>query len=378
MCAILFMIHCKENTGYAIASLEKTFLQAAITAGYSPSNIHFSYKALSNQPSISLPVDFDNKLQYDYTSNTTNQAYDLVNYIKQHRIQTVFIFDLNLENKLSKIIKKAGVNKLITYWGAPMSSINTGIKLLLKKSEVALRRYKPDLYIFESQAMVDSATKGRGIHPSQVKLVRLGVNIEKYCPANNDPLYLYQELGIPPQRKVVFYSGHMEPRKGVAVIVKAALQLVEHQGRSDLHFLICGNKGQEAQCYLDMLKDTRTNEFLTFAGYRNDLPILMASSYLGTIASTYWDSFTMSSIEMAASGLPLLVSDLQGLSETVEDGATGLIFPPGNYEKLADLIEYLADNEEKRNSLSTAARLRAERCFSSKTQVNNLAKIISS
>ncbi len=59
------------------------------------------------------------------------------------------------------------------YWGAPMSSLNQGLKLLAKRLEVALfRRDRPDLFLFESEAMRDLAVKGRGLPRSATDVFR--------------------------------------------------------------------------------------------------------------------------------------------------------------------------------------------------------------
>ena len=61
----------------------------------------------------------------------------------------------------------------------------------------------------------------------------------------------------------------------------------------------------------------------------------MSSSTLGVIALTGWDSFTLSSVEMAPCGFPLVVSRLQGLIETADDGGTGYLFDMDDHNALA-------------------------------------------
>jgi glycosyltransferase involved in cell wall biosynthesis len=103
----------------------------------------------------------------------------------------------------------------------------------------------------------------------------------------------------------------------------------------------------------------------------------MASSDLGVIPSTGWDSFTMSSVEMAASGLPLIVSDFQGLKETVEHGTTGFRFPPGDSAELASRIRTLVENQGMRNRMAEKARKRAVQGFSRDRQIKELTEIVS-
>ena len=125
-----------------------------------------------------------------------------------------------------------------------------------------------------------------------------------------------------------------------------------------------------------MLSSTKAAQFVTFAGYRADIAELMRSASVGAIASTGWDSFTMSSVEMMSSGLPLIVSDLQGLSETISNKVNGYLFPPSDHLSLARKIAELVSNDELRTSMSIASRNRASRLFSRHTQVHELAKVL--
>jgi glycosyltransferase involved in cell wall biosynthesis len=168
----------------------------------------------------------------------------------------------------------------------------------------------------------------------------------------------------------------MEERKGVRVIINAALTLAQQNAIEPLHFVLCGNKGDEAKTYTDMLAGTAAETHVTFAGYRNDIAALMRSSTVGVIASTGWDSFTMSSVEMMASGLPLIVSNLQGLSETIEDNKNGFLIPPGNHIELAKKITDLCEGTALAHTLSRNSRSRAEQHFSVSMQIEKMANIL--
>ncbi len=63
-------------------------------------------------------------------------------------------------------------------------------------------------------------------------------------------------------------------------------------------------------------------------------------------------------LEAAASGRPLIVSDLPGPRDFVRDGVEGLVVPPGDISTLADAIERLARDAELRVRMGEAARLR--------------------
>jgi glycosyltransferase involved in cell wall biosynthesis len=362
--AILIMIHCRENTGYAISSLEHVFHQAALLAGYTEDRIFWSFNGLEDK-SATNKIDC-NYLNPDHTS--------LIPYLRNNNIKTVIAFDLGYPASIIPLLKKNGVSKIISYWGASMSSLNTGFKLLLKKTEFYLRRNKPDLFIFESEAMRRTATHGRGIPHALTNVVYLGVDTEKFYPNYGNDFYAHDQFGIDRARKIIFYSGHMEERKGVRIIIKAAIQLASMGAIDGIHFVICGNKGDEAKTYADMLIGTAAESHVTFAGYRRDIPALMRSSYIGLIASTGWDSFTMSSVEMMASGLPMIVSNLQGLSETIENNKNGYLVNPGDHNDIAQNILTICADSDLAHKLSSNSRRRAEQYFSISQQIKEITK----
>ncbi|RYY77033.1 MAG: glycosyltransferase family 1 protein [Gammaproteobacteria bacterium] len=365
--SILIMLHCDEATGYAISSLEFVFLNAARKAGFSDKNIFWSFKntVTKNDPHIIKCGYFDHQ-----------DHLELQPFIKRNNIDLVLAFDLGFPCPVISELKKAGVKHIISYFGAGMSSINSGIKLMLKKLEYRFTKNKPDVFIFESEAMRATATHGRGISENATEIIYLGVDIQKFFPNYNQDTYIHKTLGVPENRKIIFYSGHMEERKGVRVIVKAAIHLVETLNISNVHFVICGNKNNEADSFEKLLDGKRARNHVTFAGYRSDIPELMRSSYAGVIASTGWDSFTMSSVEMMASGLPLIVSDLQGLSETIEANRNGFLVFPGDHEQLAQNIKTLITQPDLAKNFSIASRKRAEKLFSVDVQINEFSKLI--
>jgi glycosyltransferase involved in cell wall biosynthesis len=363
---ILIMFHCEQHTGYAIEKLENIFHKAALQAGYDESAIFYSYSKIK---SIN-----DNLFECHY--NDEHQCQELAKVVAKNKIKTVLAFDLTYPAKVISHLRNAGAIRIISYWGASMSSINTGLKLLLKKSEWYLRKYKPNLFIFESDAMRQTATCGRGIPEAYTCVIPLGVDTHHYQPDAADQFYAHDVFGIPRDRRIIFYSGHMEQRKGIATIMRTADYLVNNLNRQDIHFLLCGNKNDEEKVYLEMIKNSPAIHYVTFAGYRNDLQKLHRSSSLGVIASSGWDSFTMSSIEMMSSGLPMVISRLQGLKETIEENVNGFFFEPEDWKMFAEKILALLNNNTLLAEFSSASRKRAIENFSIELQIQRLSVLL--
>ena len=373
---ILIYYHCQSNTGYAIGRHEPDFLKMAEVLTGSLTNVHVAYTTLKGGMPSYVPSGFNNVIEFDPADSNTAVLQRIYDYISIHEIDVAFGFDQPVSCPAHKMLRKAGVKLLVSYWGAPMSSLNGGLKLALKRFEVKLRRHKPDHYIFQSKAMADSAVLGRGVDPKDVTVIPNAVDTTVFSPDPSFAAYAYDVFGIPNNRKIIFYSGHMEERKGVHIIVKAAMKLVTDRKRDDMHFVFLGNKDGEEQRLQNMYCGTPVEEFITFGGYRDDINMIHKSCYLGVIATTGWDSFTMSSMEMASSGLPLIVSKLQGLKETIIEGVTGFLIEPGDFSELAEKIESLVDNPVLRDEMALAARSRVVDRYSLDKHIQHLISLM--
>jgi len=371
----LVCFHVQANAGYAIEPLEIAFFDVATSIVGSEGHIHYGYKNFDNGKPRWLNGRTVKLVKLSYDDMNRAQLDKLSTYIKSNNIEHVLAFDLPIGARIIRAFRSGGAKNILSYYGAPMSTINHGIKLLLKRIQVICTIDKPDHFIFESHGMQKTATHGRGINTKATSIVRLGIDVESFS-SHKDKATVYKELNIPVYRKIIFYAGHMEKRKGVDVIIKAAVTLVNKRNRDDLHFLFCGNRHGEESAFQYLYKSTPAEGYITFGGYRNDIPKLMAGCYAAVIASTGWDSFPRSSLEMAAAGLPLIVSDIAGLNETIENRQTGLLFTPGDHVDLAEKVEFLADNTEIRNAYGIRGKDRVKNDFTLDIQKNNLIRTI--
>ena len=79
---------------------------------------------------------------------------------------------------------------------------------------------------------------------------------------------------------------------------------------------------------------------------------------------SYREGFGSTIIEAAAAEVPALGSRIYGITDALEDGATGLLFPPGDVDELVDAMARLAADAQLRRDLGRRARERALRQFS--------------
>jgi glycosyltransferase involved in cell wall biosynthesis len=77
-------------------------------------------------------------------------------------------------------------------------------------------------------------------------------------------------------------------------------------------------------------------------------------------------------MEAAASGLPIVATDIRGCRQVVDHRTTGLLVPVRDPEALRAALAELADSTATRVSMATAARAKAEREFDERVVVRRV------
>jgi glycosyltransferase involved in cell wall biosynthesis len=375
-CNVLLLFHCGSNTGYAIAPLERAFHRAALALAGDSGTVHYAYRSLERGRPVHLADQRVDVTRVDYLKLSLEESQGFIEWVRERRIDLVLGFDLPVRAAVLDALNEAGGPTVVSYWGAAISDVFPWYLRPLRRLQYLTSRNRPHFFIFESEGMRRGAILGAAIPRDRTAICRLGVDMTKFRRDDTDEDYAYVEFGIPQDRQIVFFSGHMEQRKGVDVLIRAFCRLLTQFGRRDLHLLLLGNQGDDEGRLVAHIPHPALRDHITFGGYRTDIARIHHSVSVGVIPSTGWDSFTMSAVELAASSIPLVVSDLPGLREAVVLGETGLLFPAGDDAALASCIDRLVSDPNLRVSLGAAARLRASEQFSVETQTDTISALL--
>ena len=129
----------------------------------------------------------------------------------------------------------------------------------------------------------------------------------------------------------VLFCGRLSPEKGVRTLLNA------WRCNPELPPLVlAGTGGMEAEVKAAASSDARLQPLGRLA--RNALVALMKRARLLVFPSECFETFGMSVIEAYATGLPVVASRLGAMAELVQEGATGLLFNPGDSASLAQQV----------------------------------------
>ncbi|HEX6674809.1 MAG TPA: glycosyltransferase family 4 protein [Actinomycetes bacterium] len=181
-----------------------------------------------------------------------------------------------------------------------------------------------------------------------------GIGAEFY--AHHEPL-----SGFAGAEGTILFVGRLEPRKGLAYLVRAFLRLKTTHPR--LRLLVVGRDHKRQQEKTMAMVPPRLRPDVVFVGSvpQADLPSYYASADLFCAPSLGGESFGYVLVEAMAMGLPVVCSDIGGYRDLVRDDHEGLLVPPRDPEALARALGSLLDNPARRAALAEVARASAER-----------------
>jgi glycosyltransferase involved in cell wall biosynthesis len=105
------------------------------------------------------------------------------------------------------------------------------------------------------------------------------------------------------------------------------------------------------------VKSLNLSSKVSFLGERDDIAALLHASDV-FVLSTNWEGLPLSIIEAMRASLPVIATDVGGVSELVEDGVNGFLVDNKNVVQLKEALEKLLTNSQLRYELGQAARVK--------------------
>ena len=190
---------------------------------------------------------------------------------------------------------------------------------------------------------------------------------------------LKRELGLPNDAFLVATIGQIGLRKGLDVLAEAAVRVAEHA--PEMHYPVVGVRNSSKQESIDFesnliarFEAAGLDDRLHRLGYRDDVPWIMNEADL-LVHPAPQEPLGRVLLEAAASGLPIIATDVGGTSEIVEDGRSARLIPPNDPALLASAILELRGDGAVRERLAASARKRAESVFNSDAAARALCRV---
>lgn len=162
-------------------------------------------------------------------------------------------------------------------------------------------------------------------------------------------------LGLRAEDLVLLTVSRLTWDKGYREMIAAVRELAT---RGHDFVLLAAGSGKDEAGIRVAVEEAGVGDRLRLLGWRDDVIDLYCAADIFVFAS-HREGLPISPVEAMASGLPVVLSDIPGCGEEVEDGGSGLLFATGDASALARQLARVMANEGLRRRLGEAARVRA-------------------
>ena len=193
-----------------------------------------------------------------------------------------------------------------------------------------------------------------------------GVDVTRFKPDTNARAKIRQIHQIPDDAVLILFVGRITRDKGVIDLANG-FSLLSNEFPS-LYIMFVGPDEEGLRPELDARLSSCLDR-VRHVGMTNSPENHMAAADIFCLPS-YREGFGSVVIEAGACGLPTLASRIYGITDAVEEGATGILHDAGDVEGIASGLRTLALDANLREKMGMAARNRAETLFSTQKVVS--------
>jgi len=234
-----------------------------------------------------------------------------------------------------------------------------------------------DGVIAVSEAMREDVHTLYGVPRQRIRVIPNGIDLDQYKPTPDRTVLVRH--GIDPDKPYILFVGRITRQKGIIHLVHAipyitpGAQIVLCAGAPDTPEI-----GREMTAAVEEARRRTANVVIWIARMlpKDDIIPLYSQAALFVCPSVY-EPFGIINLEAMACGTPVVASAVGGIKEVVRAEETGLLVPfeprgEGDFEPrdperfafdLADAINRLLADPERRRHMGRQARQRVERFF---------------
>lgn len=226
-------------------------------------------------------------------------------------------------------------------------------KISCKKAKVVIFENEQNRQLFINEKIVQESKTHR--------LNGAGVNLEKYTVSE----YPHGEM-----TKFLF-MGRVMAEKGIDELFEAMKILVNDGYNCELDVL-----GAYEENYKERIEEYEAAGWLHYYGYQKDVRPFIERCHCFVLPSWH-EGMANTNLESAASGRPVITSNIHGCKEAVVDGKTGFTVEKKNSSDLYRVMrKFLELSYEERKDMGLAGRIHMEQVFDKRVVVSETLQCI--
>jgi glycosyltransferase involved in cell wall biosynthesis len=217
--------------------------------------------------------------------------------------------------------------------------------------------------------LADCAKKSSLLKDRRVEVIHNGIDLNIFKPLQKEQAR--NILGISQDKKIILFgamSATSDRRKGFKHLEKA-LSKLETMDHSQYMLVVVGASEPQnpLQFGFECLYAGRMYDDVTLSLLYSAADVFVAPSVQENLANTV--------VESLACGTPVVAFDIGGMPDLIEHKNNGYLAKPFEPEDLARGIEWILEDEERKNRISQKAREKAVECFEIKKVAKQYLKL---
>jgi len=252
--------------------------------------------------------------------------------------------------------RKFKIPQLANITGLGTSIENGGLssKLILMLYKFGIKSAK--MVFFQNQNNYDFFYSKGIIKDNASILPGSGVNLQEFC---------YEPYPENSNDTVLLIIGRMMKNKGTGEIIEAAKIIREKHKNVIFRFI-----GFPDDDWESIINDAVNKGLIEYPGNQTDVHSFIKDSH-ATLMASYHEGMSNVLLETAATGRPVIASDIPGCREIFDEGVSGFGFQPRDADSMVKAIErFLSLSTVQRAKMGLAGRAKVEMYFDRQIVVN--------
>lgn len=288
-------------------------------------------------------------------------------YVKKNKITRVWCVNLYsmLYGFFSTLFLGRRVNRIVSINTTHFPNLKDALKMIL---------YVPIIYCMDRIIFGCDMQRQRWVRlyfspKSKSAVIYNGVDTDYY---QEDSLHSSREemrdkYGIGVNEVAIGMVARFKWEKNHAFVIEAVSKLI-NQG-FNVKLLLAGD-GPERENLVDLVRRNNLQDRVVFLGSLQDVRGALIAFDVFVLSSIAVETFSNAALEAMSMSKPVILSNISGAPEMVDNDKNGYLFDPGNENQLLNALRKIMD-VEVRGRFSRAARERVCRDFSFKRMVDD-------
>jgi glycosyltransferase involved in cell wall biosynthesis len=235
-------------------------------------------------------------------------------------------------------------------------------------------RWATDCFIVDGICVRDLLIREDAIPASKVAVVHLGVDPESMRRDEGLRHKIRSEFGFNDTHTIIGTVGRLVPFKGQEFLLRAFASIAHTY--PDARLLIVGD-GVLMDSLNQLSQDLHIQHFVSFAGFRDDLPALYSAFDIYCHPSVEYggETFPFAVLQALSQQLPVIVTRVGDVAEMVEEGKNGFLVQDKDPTAIAEKLTYFLSHREQISLMGEHSRQYLLQRFTTNIMVDAIEKV---